>query len=121
MQMVSKRGQYVQQIDKVKEQHKSIHDQLQSNQDDLAKVQKEITSTVDQQRDPFALRQYMDVVMEMEKVKVENSHNWVQVKALNRYISSQEKEAQRKDRWVWACLDECGRMRGVRWLSYQMC
>jgi kinesin family protein 18/19 len=115
--MLSKRGQYEGQLETVREQTRSIHNKLQTNQEDIARTHKDIGSSVSRQSDPFALRQYIDVVMEMEKLRVESSHNWVQVKALHRYVSSQEKEMQRKER----CVDMGVLVSVLTWVLWWVC
>ena len=117
LQMLSKRGQYEGQLETVREQTRSIHNKLQTNQEDIARTHKDIGSSVSRQSDPFALRQYIDVVMEMEKLRVESSHNWVQVKALHRYVSSQEKEMQRKER----CVDMGVLVSVLTWVLWWVC
>ena len=41
-----------------------------------------MSTSLDKQKDPFALRQYIAMVIEVEKARRENTQNWVLVKPL---------------------------------------
>ena len=56
------------------EERRALHDKLQANQEEIVQVQQEVSTSVDKQKDPFALRQYIAMVMEAEKARTENSH-----------------------------------------------
>ena len=64
------------------EERRTLHDKLQANQEEIVQVQQEVSTSVDKQKDPFALRQYIAMVMEAEKARIENAQNWVLVKSL---------------------------------------
>ena len=46
------------------EERRALHDKLQANQEEIVQVQQEVLTSVDKQKDPFALRQYIAMVME---------------------------------------------------------
>ena len=57
------------------EEQRALHDKLQANQEEIVQVQQEVSTSVDKQKDPFALRQYITMmVMEAEMTQTENSH-----------------------------------------------
>ena len=51
-----------------KEERRALHDKLQANQE-IVQVQQEVSTSVDKQKDSFALRQYIAMVMEAEKAQ----------------------------------------------------
>ena len=51
---------------------------------------------MDKQKDSFALRQYIAMVMEAEKAQTETAQNWVQVKSLMRFVKQQQAESDRR-------------------------
>ena len=53
---------------------------------------------MDKQKDSFALRQYIAMVMEAEKAQTETAQNWVQVKSLMRFVKQQQAESDRREK-----------------------
>ena len=80
------------------EERRTLHDKLQANQKEIVQVQQEVSTSVDKQKDPFALRQYIAMVMEAEKARIENAQNWVQVKSLMRFMKQQQAESDRQEK-----------------------
>ncbi len=80
------------------EERRALHDKLQANQKEIVQVQQEVSTSVDKQKDPFALRQYIAMVMEAEKVRIENAQNWVLVKSLMRFMKQQQAESDRQEK-----------------------
>ena len=80
------------------EERRALHDKLQANQEEIVQVQQEVSTSVDKQKDPFALRQYIAIVMEAEKARTENAQNWVQVKSLMRFVKQQQAESDRQEK-----------------------
>ena len=76
----------------------ALHDKLQANQKEIVQVHQEVSTSVDKQKDPFALRQYIAMVMEAEKARIENAQNWVQVKSLMRFMKQQLAESDRQEK-----------------------
>ena len=58
-------------------------------------VHQEVSTSVGKQKDPFALRQYIAMVMEVEKAQTENAQNLVQVKSLIRFMKQQQTETDK--------------------------
>ena len=77
------------------EERRALHDKLQANQEEIVQVQQEVSTSVAKQKDPFALRQYIAMVMEAEKARIENAQNWVQVKSL---MKQQQAESDRQEK-----------------------
>ena len=61
-------------------------------------VQQEVSTSVDKQNVPFALRQYITMVMEAKKARTENAQNWVQVKSLMRFMKQQQAESDKQEK-----------------------
>ena len=80
------------------EERRALHDKLQANQEEIVQVQQEVSTSVAKQKDPFALRQYIAMVMEAEKARTENPQNWVQVKSLMRFVKQQQAESDRQEK-----------------------
>ena len=80
------------------EERRALHDKLQANQEEIVQVQQEVSTSVAKQKDPFALRQYIAMVMEAEKARIENAQNWVQVKSLMRFAKQQQAESDRQEK-----------------------
>ena len=80
------------------EERRTLHDKLQANQKEIVQVQQEVSTLVDNQKDPFALRQYIAMVMVAEKARIENAQNWVQVKSLMRFMKQQQAESDRQEK-----------------------
>ena len=80
------------------EERRALHDKLQANQEEIVQVQQEVSTSVDKQKDPFALRQYITMVMEAEKARTETAQNWVQVKSLMRFAKQQQVESDRQEK-----------------------
>ena len=53
---------------------------------------------MDKQKDSFALRQYIAMVMEAEKAQTETAQNWVQVKSVMRFVKQQQAESDRREK-----------------------
>ena len=81
------------------EERRTLHGKLQANQEEIVQVHQEVSTSVGKQKDPFALRQYIAMVIEAEKARTENAQNWVQVKALMRFMKQQQAESDRQERW----------------------
>lgn len=81
------------------EERRTLHGKLQANQEEIAQVHQEVSTSVGKQKDPFALRQYIAMVIEAEKARTENAQNWVQVKSLMRFMKQQQAESDRQERW----------------------
>ena len=86
------------QVRQREEERRALHDKLQANQEEIVQVQQEVSTSVDKQKDPFALRQYITIVMEAEKARTENAQNWVQVKSLMRFAKQQQAESDRQEK-----------------------
>ena len=80
------------------EEQRALHDKLQANQEEIAQVQQEVSTSVEKQNEPFALRQYIAMVMEAEKAWTENGQNSVQVKSLIRFMKQQQTGSDRHER-----------------------
>ena len=86
------------QVRQREEERSTLHSKLQANQEEIAQVHQEVSTSVGKQKDPFALRQYIAMVMEAEKARTENAQNWVQVKSLMRFMKQQQTETDRQER-----------------------
>lgn len=87
------------QVRQREEERRTLHGKLQANQEEIVQVHQEVSTSVGKQKDPFALRQYIAMVIEAEKARTENAQNWVQVKALMRFMKQQQAESDRQERW----------------------
>ena len=79
-------------------QREEEHRALQANQEEITQLQQEVSTSVDKQKETFALPEYIAMVMEAEKARTENGQNSVQVKSLIRLMKQQQAGSDRHER-----------------------
>lgn len=90
----------------VKERKTEIHQGLSQNNEQIGRVQSEISSSVAIDAAGAAvIRNHIDLVTEARKLEAENAHQWKQTKHLLKYIKNQEKDISRTEKILALSLE----------------
>ena len=82
-------------------QKEDLSKHLHDNQDEIYKMQNEIKACLAKRSDSFALSEYVSMVTEAEKHRVEGAHSRVQVRSLRKLVKQLQQDMDRSNRLAW--------------------